>query len=150
MAPEIICDVSDTTSGVRRVAQKPLGKCSLLSQHQHPTSVVLFIGGPEMTAPELISSSILRSRSDRLLRCDQNALVFHRKLQTLGLACFAGLSATSGVAFFIFPIYLFANYFLNAVLPREPRVCSSVYPRHHSTLLISNYYKLIAFSISLG
>ena len=37
MAPEFICDVSDTTSGVRRVVQKPLGKCSLLSRHQHPT-----------------------------------------------------------------------------------------------------------------
>ena len=33
------------------------------------TTVVLFIEGPEMTAPELISSSILGSRSDKLLRC---------------------------------------------------------------------------------
>ena len=32
------------------------------------TAVVLFIGGPEMTAPELIFSSILGSRSDKLLR----------------------------------------------------------------------------------
>ena len=36
---------------------------------------------------------------------------------------------------------IFPNYFLNVVLPREPRFCSSVHPRHHITLLIRNYYK---------
>ena len=39
-----------------------------------------FSGFPKTTAPELISPSILGSRSGKLLRCDRNALVFHCKL----------------------------------------------------------------------
>ena len=64
------------------------------------TAVVLFIGGPEMTAPELIFSSILGSRSDKPDQFDHTTTDFQNTLQTLGLTWFGGVSATSGVAFF--------------------------------------------------
>ena len=54
------------------------------------TAVLLFIGGPEMTAPELISSSILGSRSDKPDQFDNTTTDFQNTLQTLGLTWFGG------------------------------------------------------------
>ena len=53
-----------------------------------------------MTAPELIFSSILGSRSDKPDQFDHTTADFQNTLQTLGLTWFGGVSATSGVAFF--------------------------------------------------
>ena len=54
--------------GVEEVADLPRRVAGAATVHLGGTAVVLFIGGPEMTAPELIFSSILGSRSDKLLR----------------------------------------------------------------------------------
>ena len=59
-----------------------------------------FSGFPETTAPELISSSILGSRSDKPVQFDRTTKTFQNALQTLGLTWLGGVSATSGVAFF--------------------------------------------------
>ena len=59
-----------------------------------------FPGFPETTAPELIYSSILGSRSDKPDQFDHTTADFQNTLQTLGLTWFGGVSATSGVAFF--------------------------------------------------
>ena len=59
-----------------------------------------FSGFPETTAPELISSSILGSRSDKPDQFDHTTADFQNTLQTLRLTWFGGVSATSGVACF--------------------------------------------------
>ena len=64
------------------------------------TTVDFFSGFPETTAPELTSSSILGSRSDKPVQFDRTTEIFQNALQTLGLTWFGGVSATSGVAFF--------------------------------------------------
>ena len=60
-----------------------------------------FSGFPKTTAPELISSSIPGSRSEKPVQFDHTTTDFQNNLQTLGLTWFGGLTATSGVAFFL-------------------------------------------------
>ena len=47
-----------------------------------------FSGFPETTAPELTSSSILGSRSDKPVQFDRTTETFQNTLQTLGLTWF--------------------------------------------------------------
>ena len=72
----------------------------LLAEFRGQHGRAFFSGFPETTAPELISSSILGSRSDKPDQLDHTTTDFQNTLQTLGLTWFGGVSATSGVAFF--------------------------------------------------